>query len=309
MGSIKAQVVYCLTALQAYGESRHEARADHTAELGIYSVRTMQNYCELDVSYASWCQSEQFIERRIADLTPMATAAYIKHLRGKGRSPATVNTYACAIKKLDIGMREVGWRRRDAAALVQDYHGRRADVVADPYSPDDAERLIATLFAIDPQYGQVARLQRVSGLRVDEAVHLRADWVKADGSEITLPEDENTHAKGGRSRRIPILPRHTGTVVALREQGLDQADLHLFRNRQSLTDAVKRTASALVPRLEIEFGDGTHSLRKTYANELYEYLVNVRHLPVDLALQILTEVLGHSRIDVLKAYLSAENLK
>ena len=302
MGSIKWQVVHCLTALQTYGQSRHAARAAHQEKFGIYSVRTMQNYCELSVSFAAWCQSEGLIEQRLADVSPLAAAAFLKALRSKGRSPATVNTYACAIKKLDQGMRVVGWRRRDAEALVPEYAGRRADVVADPYSVEDAARLIAALLALDPQYGYVAKLQRLAGLRVDEAVHLQAHWIKSDGSEVVLPADENTHAKGGRPRRIPVLPQHAAEVAALREQGLRHADGHLFHDRQSLMAAVKRAASALAPRLGIEVGDGTHSLRKTYANELYDHLVSVRNLPANLARQIVTEALGHSRLEVLKAY-------
>ena len=301
MGSLKAQVTYSLNALKAFGHSRHQALADGSAADKIFAIRTMQNYCELNVTFAEWCRDRYRI-RRLGDITPDHAVAFLTNLRSRGLSPATVTTYASAIKKLDTGLRAVGWRRRKAESLVQDFQGRRADIVADPYTQDDAERLIAAMAELDPQYGQVARLQRVSGLRVSEAVHLQADGVAADGSQITLT-GPGTHAKGGRSRVAPVLALHRPEVVALRDQGLANPDRHLFQNRQSLTGAVKRAASRLAVRLGVEVGDGTHSLRKLYANELYGELMASRGLSREDARRAVTHALGHSRLDVLKAYL------
>lgn len=305
MGSVKSQVTHSLNALKAFGESRHQARRDETAGDKIFSVQTLHLYCELNVSFAEWCRAEHGI-RRLADITPDMATDFIARLRRTRLSPATVSTYVCAMKKLDTGLRKVGWRRRDAERLVQDFQGRRADVIADPYPSDDAEQLSVALDKLDPQYGQVARLQRVAGLRVSEAVHLQADWIAPDGSAITL-SGSGTHAKGGRPRRIPILPQHREMVVALREQGMANPDHHVFQHRQSLTGAVKRAASALAAKLGIEAGHGTHSLRKTYANELYQHLMQEQHLSRDTARQMVTQALGHNRLAVLKAYLLEDN--
>jgi len=301
MGSLKSQVTYCLNALQAFGHSRRQALAHGTASDKIFGIRTMQQYCELNVTFSEWCR-EHFGIRRLCDVTPQMTVAFIADLQGRGRSPATVAAYASAIKKLDVGLRKVGWRRRKAEPLVPDFHGRRADIVADPYTPDDAERLIAALAAEDPQYGQVARLQRISGLRVSEAVHLQADCIVPDGSQIVLT-GRGTHTKGGRPRVAPVLPQHRPVVLALREQGVANTDGHVFQQRQSLTGAVKRSASRLAVKLGIEVGDGTHSLRKLYANELYGHLLNADSLSPEQARRGVTHALGHSRLDVLKAYL------
>jgi integrase len=158
---------------------------------------------------------------------------------------------------------------------------------------------------LDPQFGQVARLQRVSGLRVSEAVHLQADGVAADGSQITLT-GPGTHAKGGRPRVAPVLAPHRPEVVALREQGLANLDRHVFQNRQSLTGAVKRAASRLAVKLGVEVGDGTHSLRKLYANELLGHLLKSDGLSLEDARRAVTHALGHNRLGVLKAYLVEE---
>lgn len=301
MGTLKAQVTHSLNALKAFGENRHRALADGSASEKIFSIRTLQHYCELNVVFAQWCREHHGL-RRIGDLTPTMTTAFIADLRARGLSPATVGTYVCAIKKLDAGMRAVGWRRRGAEPLIQSYHGRRADIVADPYSPDDAERLIMALRETDPTYGQVAQLQRVSGLRVSEAVHLQVNSIAADGSEIHLI-GSGTHTKGGRPRTAPILDHHQPVVIRLREQGLAHTDQHVFQHRQSLTGAVKRAASTLAVKLGIEVGDGTHSFRKLYANELYQHLQTENGLSRAEARQGVTHALGHNRLDVLKAYL------
>ena len=192
-----------------------------------------------------------------------------------------------------------------SAPLVGEFHGRHADVVADPYSPEDAERLITILSRIDPQYGGVARLQRVSGLRISEAVHLQARGIAPDGSGITLA-GPGTHAKGGRPRAVPILAQHQAVVAAFQEQGLAHADGHVFQQRQSLVSAMKREASRQAARLGIVVGDGTHSFRKLYANELYQHLLGERQMERDDARRVVTQALGHNRLEVLKAYLSVD---
>lgn len=302
MASLKGQVTYCLNSLKAFGSSRRQALQQGTAERYIFSFRTMQTYCQLSVTFAEWCRDQHGV-RRLGDLMPDMAEAFVLGLRERALSPATINTYVCAIKKLDIGLRNLGWRKRAAEPLISGFEGRSADAVADPYSRDDAARLIAALQAIDPQYGQVARLQRASGLRVSEAVHLQADLIAPDGSRIVL-QGPGIHTKGGRPRQAPVLPEYHALLINLREHGLAHSDRHVFQQRQSLTAAVKRATSRLVTQLGIEAGNGTHSLRKLYANELFEYLLVEKELPADEAERLVSQALGHNRLDVLKAYLS-----
>lgn len=302
MGSLKHQVVTCLNSLKAFDTSRHEALKKGGAESLIFSVGTIKTYCHLNVSFIEWCRDHHAI-KRVAEITPEMTEAFLANLRERSLSPATINTYVCAIKKLDTGMRQMGWRRANAAPLVSAHDGRRADVIADPYSNEDARRLIVALTQLDPQYGQVARLQRISGLRISEAVYLQARQIVPDGNWIVL-QGPGLHTKGGRPRQVPILSQHQPLLVELRGQGLEHLDGHVFLHRQSLASAVKRAASRLAPKLGIQFGDGTHSLRKLYANELYDYLLSEKTLPSDDARRLVSQALGHNRSDVLKAYLS-----
>ncbi|MBP7691095.1 MAG: integrase domain-containing protein [Anaerolineales bacterium] len=305
MGSLKYQVVTCLNSLKAFDTSRHVAQQAGMADELIFSVGTITTYCHLNVAFAEWCR-DRYGVKRLAEITPDMTDAFVASLRNRALSPATINTYVCAIKKLDVGLRQLGWRREKAPLLVTAHDGRRADVVADPYSVEDAERLINALVRIDPQYGQVARLERVSGLRISEAVHLQAEHITPDGSRIIL-DGPGIHTKGGRPRQVPILPQNQVVMVELLAQR--HPDGHLFIHRQSLAAAIKRATSRLVPKLGIQVGNGTHSFRKLYANELFKYLLEEKALPLEEARSLVSQALGHNRIDVLKAYIGSRQPK
>lgn len=299
MGSLKYQVVSCLNSLKAFGVSRHEARRAGTADQLIFSIGTIATYCQLNVVFAEWCRT-QFGTRRLAEITPDMADAFLADRRNRALSPATINTYVSAIRKLDKAMRHMGWRHEKAPPLIAAHEGRRADITADPYSAEDAERLIAALTAVDPQYGQVTRLQRVSGLRISEAVHLQVDCIVPDGSRIILA-GPGIHTKGGRPRQVPILPHHQAYLLELLAG--ECADGHLFVHRQSLAAAIQRATRRLVVKLGIQVGNGTHSFRKLYANELFDDLCKERGFAADDARRMVTQALGHNRTNVLRAYI------
>lgn len=123
----------------------------------------------------------------------------------------------------------------------------------------------------------MARLQRISGLRISEAVHLQTVCIALDGSKIELI-GRGVHTKGGRPRQVPILPQHQPWLVELRAES--QADGHAVWHHQSPTAAVKRSTAQLVVNLGITAGHGTHSYRKLHANELFCYLCRERGIPL-----------------------------
>ena len=303
MASLKGQVLYALKSNFAFGESRHhDQNIGHTIGK-IYSFKTATTYTELDVVVATWCHGHCGLQR-IGHITPAMVDAYLAHLRERGCSPATVNTYVAAIKQLDAGLRHVGWRRQDAPALVQNFHGRHADCVADPYTPEEADQLIALLTQEDPQYGLVAQIQRMAGLRVDEATYLQVKRVAENGAMIQL-EGTAIHTKGGRPRQAPVLPVFIEAMQAIRANADQQPDGHVLQDRKSLVPAIKRAASRIAAQQHFS-GNGTHSLRKLYANELYMELRANRKLLDAAACDAVSEALGHGRREVLRAYLTVE---
>ena len=55
--------------------------------------------------------------------------------------------------------------------------------------------------------------------------------------------------------------------------------------------------------MSIQASHGTHSLRKLYANELFNYLLGEKALLAEEARSLGSQALGHNQIDVLKAYI------
>ena len=267
----------------------------------------MQDYIANTIRFVLWCAG-MFGIRWLCELTPAMAEGFVSHLRSLGRSPATVASYVAAIRKLDVGLREVvGWRKGQPPLLGDDYSGRHADLVADPFSAQDAQRLIDALARRDPQYATVALLQRISGLRVLEAVHLEARLIAPDGAQIQL-YGRGIHTKGGRERVVPILPHYQSQLLEFRASGLSHADGHLFVHRQTLDGAVKREVSRLGRKLGINQGSGSHSFRKLYATELFDYAANQLRLPHKDVLQMVTEALGHRRHAVLVSYIDSGRL-
>lgn len=307
MSSLIGQVYFVLMMMGAFGKSRHGHAASQRARR-IYSFTTMHDYMAICIRFVLWCQAHHGI-RWLRDITPEIARAYVDYLHALSLSPATVATYVAAIRKLDYGCRVVaGWTTGRAPWVGDDYSGRHADVVADPFTTHDAQRLIDALTRRDPQYGNVALLQRISGLRILEAVHLKADLISADGTQINL-YGPGIHTKGGRERTAPVLPQFRSQIIALRDIGFSHDDLHVFVHRQSLDGAVKREITRLCRTLTISQGSGSHSFRKRYAVDYYDHARHVLRLSHREVLQQLTAALGHNRLSVLRSYIDSERLQ
>jgi integrase len=206
------------------------------------------------------------------------------------------------IRKLDVAMQTAGLRSVDAEPLLADERGRHSDPKPTPYSAEEADRLITKLYQRDPQYGQLAQLQRVASLRREEAVHLQARCIAEDGSMVTL-DGTGTHAKGGREREIPIREQDRDFMQALRAQGLTHKNSHVFVQRQTLGRARQRRNARYVAckRLGIE-NRGTHGFRKTWATEYYADLCETGLSNQDARREV-SHGLGHNRVNVLRHYL------
>ncbi len=71
---------------------------------------------------------------------------------------------------------------------------------------------------------------------------------------------------------------------------------------------MKREVSRLGRKLGINQGSGSHSFRKLYATELFDYAANQLRLPHKDVLQMVTEALGHRRHAVLVSYIDSGRL-
>ena len=298
--SVTQQVNLALHKLEAFNESRSAAKLNGTAGKKIFSFSTRHEYQRVCARFARWVEAKYRV-KWLRDLQPEHAEAYISALRHQGRSPDYVSKVIAAIRKLNTGMEQMGWRPADSPRLLADEQGRHSDPKPTPYNCQEADRLIKELYRRDPQYGQIAQLQRVAGLRREEAVHLEARCIAEDGSQVSL-KGPGTHAKGGREREVLIHEEDRKFMRQLREQGLAHKDSHVFVQRQTLGRAYDNARYAACERLGIE-SRGTHGFRKLFAAEYYQHLRESGVSQED-ARRAVSASLGHGRVTVLRHYLS-----
>lgn len=297
--SLVYQVTAALSKLEAFEQSRHEALRAGTAGDKIFSFSTRRTYQQCNVRFAKWCRQTHGV-KHLDDITSEMAAEYIAELRRKRRAPDYVSKMMAAIRKLDVALQTAGLRPADAPPLLADERCRHSDPKPTPYSAEEADRLIAELYRRDPQYGQIAQLQRVAGLRREEAVHLQVRCIAPDGSQVTL-DGTGTHAKGGRERVVPIQETNREFMMQLREQAQAQKDEHVFAHRRTLGRAYDDERRRACQRLGIETR-GTHGFRKTWAAEYYAHLRELG-LSEQHAQREVSHGLGHNRVNVLRHYL------
>jgi integrase len=168
------------------------------------------------------------------------------------------------------------------------------------YSDVDAGRIVQSLRerARDPQLGDVAELQRVAGLRRQEAVQLRGQDIDPDRCTLTLRRG----TKGGKVRQVQVDTEHRGFLKGLKERADRRRDGHCFQGRGSLGKRLERAVDEACKRLGVQ-DQGTHGFRRTFAQRRYcEYC--------DLGLgdrqarRQLARDLGHGRIEVTYSYVA-----
>ena len=299
-GSVVYQVEQAMKAIFKISTSRHQAKTIGEANDVIRSVGSMRTYLDTNQVFARWCHNRHGVND-IVLITPAMAEAYLKRLADDGYSRGHINKVACGLRHLDNGLRELGRKPASAPALMPVAHGRHGDPRNTPLSSAEADRVIADLRAQrDPTYADLAQLQRAAGLRLAEAVNLRGRAISADGAKVTLDTND---PKGGKHREIEIELAHQEFLVQLRAQGLARWDGHVFEGRGGLGRNYERQFAAGCRRQEIDHSR-THDMRSTYANETLQALR--ARWPEETARRLVSQRLGHNRLDVLKHYLAGE---
>ncbi|MCC7362650.1 MAG: hypothetical protein IT317_24430 [Anaerolineales bacterium] len=187
-GSAVFQVMSALQAVFAPGASRHAGKQDGTAAERIYSIGTMKIYLSCSVVFAKWVRAE-FDEKFVGGISPAMVEQFVRSLHDRDLSHATINKYVAAIAKLDVGLRAVGWRPKDALELVPvDLYSRHADARPAPYSAEEAQQIIAHLRRAcpDSRLALAAEAAWRGGLRISEVAGLRLGEISTTGWSLNL---------------------------------------------------------------------------------------------------------------------------
>lgn len=171
---------------------------------------------------------------------------------------------------------------------------------------DKLDRLLQDL---PEKYAAIAAIGVTTGCRISEILALRRfDLLDPDGffrsriAFLKLKAGKVTH----RKMRIPS--RYRAYVIRHlqheEERGWERPDDFVFRGKNG--KHLSRLACYAVFRAHLGGGYGTHWMRKTFAQEVFRYLL--REYPGDpmRALEITRKALGHARIDTTIKYLGIE---
>jgi len=298
-GSLGYQMMKSLQRVFRPGHSRHEDKRYKRTGV-IRSIRTMRDMSGDVHSFGHFVRQHYPAVHKVHGLTPEMACAFIQDLTDRGLSRAYLTRNRASLRKLDRACRVAGIFPADREQLLPlapraPHSARHPRATPQAYSPAEAERLIAAIREKDARVADVLGLMHVSGLRVSEAVYLRATDIHPEEGCLVLESNAN-HTKGGRPRRVRVPPEARPLLERLRAQGLARPDGHVFADRRQLRMHAANLVRHTCPKLNITCR-GTHGFRKSFAAA--EYLRAIRAGATDRqALLIVSHQLGHNRIQV-----------
>jgi len=148
-------------------------------------------------------------------------------------------------------------------------------------------------------YSQILQLAKVFGLRLHESFSLRKSQINK-----ALRENEiEVKGKGGLIRRIPIPIEGRVLLEEIKSHSKTGTD-RIFINKDGKTHKEMKKFQNFIRESKKSGPSLTyHSLRHTYAQELYRRLMNSSLSELE-ARKIVSKRLGHNRIDITNVYLN-----
>lgn len=278
--SLKKQIIDRLLSMAAYGESKHRDKQRNGGKPAldkIYSYQTMRNYQVAAVRFAEWVKGQGC---RTLEEARAFTGQYLQKRMDEGKSAWSVRLDAAALGKLyQVRTNELGVKlpSRHRADITQ----HRTKAWKGHFSEE--------------RHRDLVELCQATGLRRHELAKLRPEDVQRgpDGAVIV----HVLRGKGGRERylvalsdvpwRLAEAARAEGRAYVV-ERVPQWAPVHEYRAQyaQAMYDRIARDPETL-PQKE------RFCARKDRAGQRYDRA----------ALRVVSEYLGHSRLDVMMFYL------
>jgi integrase len=310
-GSLGYQMMKALQGIFQPGASRHTAKRYHRdAELitGISTMRCMS----ADVhQFARFIRINWPEVKHLSEVRQEMALAYIEELEGRERSGGRIARVCASLRKLDTACRKAGIFPSDSPPLLPykdqggpgGFHSKPKPI---PYTEEQAQAIITHIAPQDPIVARLLTLMWASGLRISEAVYLRAQDINLESGMISLNQEGNVNrTKGGKPRSFPYAPWAQEFIAALKYSPNIQPTGHIFADRQGLPDRARRLVRQACSELGIQ-PLATHGYRKTFSVEEY-HRARVHGADDRQALLETSLKLGHNRIDVTRqSYVSSE---
>jgi integrase len=301
-GSLGYQMMKALQGIFRPGASRHKAKRYHrNAEL-ITSINTMR--CMLaDVhQFARFIRSNWPEVKQLSNVRQEMALTYVEELEDRERSGGRIARVCASLRKLDTACRKAGIFPADAPPLLPHkdlggpggFHSKPKPI---PYTVKEAQAIIDKITPQDPLVARLLTLMWASGLRISEAVYLRAQDIDLVNGTISLNKEGNVnHTKGGKPRIFSYSPVFQEFMVDLKNSPDIQPTSHLFTVRLGLAERARTQVRQVCRELGIR-QLGTHGFRKTFSVEEY-HRARLAGAGDRQALLETSHKLGHNRIDV-----------
>ena len=301
-GSLGYQMMKALQGIFRPGVSRHAAKKNHRDKVLITSISTMRSDSADVHQFAHFIRERWPEVKDLPQVNSEMAVAYIEALAERDISGGNIGRHCATIRKLDAACKEDGTFPRDAPPLLPlkaeggpgGFHSKPKAI---PYTQEQAMSIIQNLDSRNPEVARLLNLMWKAGLRVTEAVYLRAQDIDLENKVIILNEEGNSNrTKGGRPRTVAYQPQFQDFFVDLKSSPEIQPTGHLFGNRRGLPDRARSKVRQACTALGI-LCLGTHGFRKAFSVENY-HRARAQGADDRQALLATSHQLGHNRIDV-----------
>lgn len=286
---------------QGFGRSKHNDKNNGSGRDLIYSRNSYRNVLEKCCTFLKFCK-EHFKVKLLSQVKPEYFTEFVKV---NEYSKNTANAYKAAVVKLQNGYNS---RNKESCSWVDESYKKAATAKLtksrQQIPREIHDQIINRAYESKYENGLAFDLARSLGLRVTEITNLRMkDFRFYRNGKL---KSVYIHcSKGGRHRTI--YSRH---LTDDQIQAVTKA-FEYFRDKRKFNDRLFLNKSGSYQRAFERIRDsisgnyrhcGIHSMRKEFAKDYY-----LRELykgcNVWAIKHVLTHILGHNRVDVLKHYL------
>ena len=258
----------------------------HQRLQGRRSERTLTAYRASTRAYLKWAFTRP--PGLLLTPDPDTGTEYLRHLEGRGLSPASVNAHRAAIVALYRALR---WTTATDADPYRDTSGVRDPTPrAEKREAYAMSELRLLLEAATPAERAMLLLMGICGLRVSEAAALEWGSVNLEAGVLTVQ-----NGKGGKKARVVVPPQVVEGLRALRQGALDRGALGQGRVlgwKDPVT--LRRRLKALCERTGVRYeGREVHGLRHTAGTLMYARTKNLRAV---------AQHLRHAQLDTAAIY-------
>ncbi len=303
-GNINYQVHQVFKEIIAFGQSKHEAKAEARAdgantwhdigkEIGIFSYATADQYRDIAKDLMNYVKQE-FHVKDIEKLSSEHIQAYLESKIAEGVRYNTFQKYAAALEKLEVALNKYAETHDTGNQYsfdIKDVRQQASEVLERSQvtrAYEDPKALVNSIQ--NPEYRTIAQAQHEGGFRISELNHLSEKNFK-EGNVFQV-----ISGKGGKDREVPLSKETYQSLKSLLDKA-DKSDGKYKFNMNDYRNALKEAA-----RASNQDYTGSHGLRWNFAQEKFMELQQ-HGRTYEQALQEVSNLLGHERPDITEHYL------